>query len=96
MNNLTWFFFSQTPVEKTTLREDGTWSVETPSGTFIAQHLVNASGFWGREVGLLSGIDLPLVPIEHQYMVTKTIPEVKALKQEIPVMRDLEGSYYLR
>lgn len=88
--------YQNTPVEKTTLREDGTWTVETPSGTFVANHLVNASGFWGREVGLLSGIDLPLVPIDHQYMVTKTIPLVKSLEQEIPVMRDLEGSYYLR
>ena len=42
------------------------------------------------------GIDLPLVPVDHQYMVTATIPEVKALAREIPVIRDLEGSYYLR
>ena len=47
-------------------------------------------------MGLLAGIDLPLVPIDHQYLVTKTIPEVAALKKEIPVIRDLEGSYYLR
>ena len=41
-------------------------------------------------------MDLPLVPMEHQYLVTKSIPEVQALKREIPVLRDLEGSYYLR
>lgn len=53
-------------------------------------------GFWGREVGLMAGHDLPLVAIHHQYFVTSTIPEVQALKHEIPVIRDLEGSYYLR
>ena len=53
-------------------------------------------GFWGKEVGSMCGMDLPLVPMEHQYLVTKSLPEVQALKREIPVLRDLEGSYYLR
>jgi len=53
-------------------------------------------GFWGREVGLMAGMDLPLVAIHHQYVVTSTIPEVAALKHEVPVIRDLEGSYYCR
>ena len=44
----------------------------------------------------MCGMDLPLVPMEHQYLVTKSIPAVQALKREIPVLRDLEGSYYLR
>ena len=42
------------------------------------------------------GLDFPLVPVDHQYFVTNTIPEIAALKKEIPVLRDLEGSYYLR
>lgn len=42
------------------------------------------------------GLDFPLMPIHHQYVVTKSLPEVQALKKEIPVIRDLEGSYYLR
>ena len=53
-------------------------------------------GFWGREVGKLAGADHPLIPIHHQYLVTTTIPEVQALKKEMPVIRDLEGSYYIR
>ena len=54
------------------------------------------TGFHARDVGKLAGIDFPLVAIHHQYFVTSTIPEVKALKKEVPVIRDLEGSYYLR
>ena len=42
------------------------------------------------------GLEHPLIPVQHQYVVTSTIPEVKALERELPVLRDLEGSYYLR
>ena len=41
-------------------------------------------------------MNLPLVPMEHQYVVSKSVPEIQALKREIPVLRDLNGSYYLR
>ena len=44
----------------------------------------------------MAGMDLPVVAIHHQYVVTSTIPEVAALKHEVPVIRDLEGSYYCR
>ena len=54
------------------------------------------SGFWGREIGKMAGLDLPLVPVHHQYMVSSGIEEVKALTTELPVIRDLDGSYYLR
>ncbi|XP_063955426.1 dimethylglycine dehydrogenase, mitochondrial-like [Lytechinus pictus] len=76
--------------------DDGTWDVETNEGTIHAQRVVNATGFWAKEVCQMIGRDLPMISAHHQYMVTSTIPEVKALKGEIPVMRDLEGSYYLR
>src|SRR6218665_1484615 len=42
------------------------------------------------------GLDLPVVPVHHQYLVTSSIPEVQRLKAELPVIRDLDGSYYLR
>ncbi|XP_015275090.1 PREDICTED: dimethylglycine dehydrogenase, mitochondrial [Gekko japonicus] len=86
------------PVEVTNLksRSDGTWEVETPHGIIRASRVVNTAGFWAREIGKMIGLHHPLVPVHHQYVVTTTIPEVKALKREVPVLRDLEGSYYLR
>uniref|UniRef100_A0A3P8ZLK2 Dimethylglycine dehydrogenase, mitochondrial n=1 Tax=Esox lucius TaxID=8010 RepID=A0A3P8ZLK2_ESOLU len=75
---------------------DGKWDVQTPHGTIRANRIVNATGFWAREVGQLIGFEHPTIPIHHQYVVTATVPEVKALKTELPVIRDLEGSYYLR
>uniref|UniRef100_A0A2K5HWP2 Dimethylglycine dehydrogenase n=1 Tax=Colobus angolensis palliatus TaxID=336983 RepID=A0A2K5HWP2_COLAP len=84
------------PVTSLKARSDGTWEVETPQGSMRANRIVNAAGFWAREVGKMIGLEHPLIPVQHQYVVTSTIPEVKALKQELPVLRDLEGSYYLR
>ncbi|KAM9330138.1 dimethylglycine dehydrogenase, mitochondrial [Gastrophryne carolinensis] len=86
------------PAQVTALtpRPDGTWNVGTPHGTIHAKRIVNATGFWAREVGRLIGVEHPLIPVHHQYVVTGTVPEVKALKKELPVLRDLEGSYYLR
>lgn len=54
------------------------------------------SGFWARELGNMIGFEHPTIPVHHQYVVTATVPEVKALKKELAVIRDLEGSYYLR
>ena len=53
-------------------------------------------GFWGRELGKLAGADHPLIPAHHQYFVTDTVSEVLDCKHEIPVIRELENSYYLR
>lgn len=82
--------------------EDSRWKVCTSRGTILCRHVVNAAGFWGREVDALirrrKGFEwqLPLVPVHHQYCVTDSVPEVAGLKKEIPVMRDLDGSYYFR
>ena len=54
------------------------------------------SGFWGREFGKLAGLDLPLIPVHHQYFTTSPLCEVKQLTNETPVIRDLDGSYYMR
>ncbi|XP_062340264.1 dimethylglycine dehydrogenase, mitochondrial [Osmerus eperlanus] len=88
--------YNPAPVSSLTPTSDGRWDVQTPHGTIRANRIVNATGFWAREVGQLIGFDHPTIPVHHQYVVTATVPEVKALKTELPVIRDLEGSYYLR
>uniref|UniRef100_A0A8C5ECM1 Dimethylglycine dehydrogenase n=1 Tax=Gouania willdenowi TaxID=441366 RepID=A0A8C5ECM1_GOUWI len=86
------------PAPVTGLRQtpDGKWDVDTPHGTIRADRVVNTAGFWAREVGKMIGLEHPTIPVHHQYVVTATVPEVKALKKELAVIRDLEGSYYLR
>ena len=49
-----------------------------------------------REVARLAGVELPLVPMEHQYFVTETIPEIAALDRRLPSVADRDGAYYMR
>jgi len=74
----------------------GEWDVVTDRGTVRAGIVVNAAGIWGREVGELAGVELPIVPMSHQYLVTDAIPELLAAHAEMPVIRDTEASFYVR
>jgi dimethylglycine dehydrogenase len=81
-------------------REDGVWVVETEKTTIRARHLVNAAGTWGWEIGHMMGLNIPSVPVLHQYLVTDTVPVVAdRIKQglpELPMIRDPEESWYVR
>ncbi|KAI8483162.1 hypothetical protein Bbelb_390440, partial [Branchiostoma belcheri] len=88
--------YQQAGVTGMSMRSDGSWNVDTPHGTIHAQRVVNAAGFWAHEIGRLCGLELPLVTVQHMYVVTGPIPEVQARETELPVIRDLEGSYYAR
>ncbi|MDH3667619.1 MAG: FAD-dependent oxidoreductase [Paracoccaceae bacterium] len=81
-------------------RENGGWRVETEKGTWTAHHIVNAAGTWGWEVGRMMGLNIPSVPVLHQYLVTDTVPEVAeriaAGAPELPIIRDPEESWYVR
>jgi len=74
----------------------GGWSVVTEHGTIEAEHVVNAAGLWAKQVGLMAGVDLPVAPLEHHYLVTETIPEIEALDYELPLLVDLDGYTYMR
>ena len=70
----------------------GEWRIATDRGDFVAEIVVNAAGTWAREVGRLVGLDLPIVPMEHQYLVTEAIPEITALGRELPLLREVDVS----
>lgn len=86
----------QTPVDGLNRLAGGEWEVVTPQGTIRAEYVVNAGGLWAREVGQMMGVDLPIVPMEHQYIVTQDIPELGGLGREIPTVVDFDGAAYLR
>jgi dimethylglycine dehydrogenase len=85
-----------TPVTATEAQADGSWIVRTPKGDIHSQWVVNAAGLWGREVAAMAGLQLPLIPTEHQYFVTETIPEIAAMGRRLPSVADRDGEYYLR
>ena len=85
-----------TKVEELQQRADGSWDVITDKGSVHAEHVVNAGGLWAKQVGRMVGLELPLSPLEHHYLLTDTIPEVAALDHELPMAVDLEGFTYMR
>ena len=85
-----------TPVLETRQRTDGSWDVVTPEGVINAQLLINAAGLWAREVGHLSGVNLPVQPMEHHYLITETIAEIEQAAAELPCAIDYEANLYFR
>ncbi|RUU83030.1 FAD-dependent oxidoreductase [Mesorhizobium sp. M7A.F.Ca.MR.362.00.0.0] len=85
-----------TPVTATEAQPDGSWIVRTPKGDIHTQWVINAAGLWGREVAAMAGLQLPLIPTEHQYFVTETIPAIAAMGRRLPSVADRDGEYYLR
>ncbi|MEO0495891.1 MAG: FAD-dependent oxidoreductase [Pseudomonadota bacterium] len=85
-----------TPVTATEAQPDGSWIVRTTKGDIRTPWIINAAGLWGREVAAMAGLELPLLPTEHQYFVTDTIDEIAARGERLPSVADRDGEYYLR
>ncbi|RVD73821.1 MAG: FAD-dependent oxidoreductase [Mesorhizobium sp.] len=89
-----------TKVEDIVRRPDGLWRVITNKGEVVAEHVVNAGGLWAREVGRMVGLELPVLAMEHMYLITEDMPEVAAWNQEtgteIIHAVDFDGELYLR
>ncbi|MEL6775046.1 MAG: FAD-binding oxidoreductase, partial [Pseudomonadota bacterium] len=94
-------YATHTPVVETNQRPDGTWDVVTPRGTVQAEIIVNCGGLWAREVGRLSGVELPVQPMEHHYLITEAIPLIAERMAEggagrLPAGIDYEANIYFR
>jgi dimethylglycine dehydrogenase len=74
----------------------GGWLVVTDQGDIEAEHVVNAAGLWAREVGRMVGVELPLTPMEHHYLITEDLPQLADAPKELPVVVDLDGEMYMR
>ncbi len=76
------------------------WDVVTEQGTVRAEHVVNAGGLWAREVGRMVGIELPVLAMEHMYMITDDIPQVvefnQTTGQELVGVIDFKAEIYTR
>ncbi|HEY8051172.1 MAG TPA: FAD-dependent oxidoreductase, partial [Steroidobacteraceae bacterium] len=76
-------------------RSDGSWDVITEGGNVHAEHVVNAGGLWAREVGRMVGLELPILAMEHQYLITEDIAALRGQKEQLHCI-DFEGEIYLR
>ena len=79
---------------------DGLWNVVTEKGTVKCEHVVNAGGLWAREVGRMVGLELPVLAMEHMYLLTEDMPEVMEYNQssgrELVGVIDFKGEIYTR
>ena len=67
--------------------------VVTDHGAIEAEIVVNATGIWAHELGRLAGVEIPVVPMEHQYLITRPIEGVTAA---FPTLRDPDNLVYVR
>ncbi|MFT5508558.1 MAG: dimethylglycine dehydrogenase [Hyphomicrobiaceae bacterium] len=87
--------------EATGARRDGNeWVISTVQGEIRCEYVVNAAGYYAREVGKWFGRDIPMVTMSHQYILFEEVDEIKAWSAEhgskLPLLRDVDSSYYLR
>ena len=79
--------------------KDG-WIVETDKGSIECEHVISCSGNFARQTGEMVGLDIPVIPVEHQYIVTEPHPEIQKRKKEglpeMGVLRDSDSRWYMR
>ena len=80
------------------------WTVETEQGSITCEYVVNAAGYYAQRVAEwfkpYGGRHLPMMTMSHQYLLTDEIPELQewseAAGAKLPLLRDVDSSYYLR
>ena len=88
-------YYENTKVESLSQTKEG-WQIITEKGVINCEHVVNAAGLWAKQVGRMAGIELPVSPLKHHYLISDSIPEIEKLDFEVPMTVDLEGFTYLR
>ena len=78
----------------------GEWRVDTDKGSVLCEHIVCATGNFARRTGAMVGLDIPVLPVQHQYIVTEAHPDIQARHRdglpEMGVLRESDGSWYMR
>jgi dimethylglycine dehydrogenase len=90
----------QTTVLGFVQKPNGEWLVKTDKGDITCEHVVSATGNFARRTGAMVGLDLPVIPVEHQYIVTEAHPAILERHAvglpEMGVLRESDGSWYMR
>jgi len=89
-----------TTVQAINRTSSGEWEVVTDKGTITCEHVVSCTGNFARKTGAMVGLNIPVIPVEHQYIVTEAHPEIKARHAdglpEMGVLRDSDNGWYMR
>lgn len=92
--------YRNTTVTGITQLPSGEWLVSTDQGDITCEHAISCSGNFARQTGAMVGLDIPVIPVEHQYIVTEQHPAIMERKRqglpEMGVLRESDASYYMR
>ncbi|KLN60088.1 dimethylglycine dehydrogenase [Kiloniella spongiae] len=81
-------------------QDDDSWIVQTDKGDISCEHVISCTGNFARQTGEMVGLDIPVIPVEHQFIVTEPHPDIKARHAaglpEMGVLRESDSSWYMR
>ncbi|MCY3769921.1 MAG: FAD-dependent oxidoreductase [Gammaproteobacteria bacterium] len=82
------------------MKQGDGWLVQTNKGDIRCDQIVSCTGNFARKTGEMVGLDIPVIPVQHQYIVTEAHPQILARKEQgLPeqgVLRESDAGYYLR
>ncbi len=82
-----------TPVTGFTQERGAVTGVQTSQGTVEAEYVVNCAGMWGRRLGAMAGVTIPLQAAEHYYLITE---QIEGIGRDWPVIEDPASYGYYR
>ncbi|MFE3838535.1 GcvT family protein [Pseudogemmobacter sonorensis] len=92
--------YLETEVRAVARTRSGEWKITTNRGEILCEHVISATGNYARQTGAMFGLEIPAIPIIHQYWITDAVPQIKARKAaglpEMPILRDEGFEGYLR
>ena len=92
--------YRNTAVTAIDQQADGLWKITTDKGEIICEHVISCTGNFARKTGEMVGINIPVIPVEHQYIVTEPHPAIQRRKAEglpeMGVLRESDSSWYMR
>jgi glycine cleavage system aminomethyltransferase T/glycine/D-amino acid oxidase-like deaminating enzyme len=98
-------YLGHTPVTGIERADRRVTGVTTPNGTIPAEIVISCAGFWGVELGAMVGVQIPLLPLAHQYARTTPVPElvgreinssINGMNAELPILRHQDQDLYYR
>ena len=92
--------YEHTKVVALEQQKDHSWIVKTDKGDIACEHVVSCTGNFARKTGEMVGLDIPVIPVQHQFIVTEPHPKIMERKKqglpEMGVLRESDAGYYLR
>ena len=92
--------YRNTTVTAITRTQSGEWKITTDKGEITCEHVVSCTGNFARQTGKMVGLEIPVIPVEHQYIVTEPHPAIQERQAkglpEMGVLRESDGSWYMR